>query len=160
MAIFVHYFGAVLPAHPVSRVLSGLSLIQALQPPNFPDASPLSCFYFDSQLNPVSYFYNLLGTLALFSLNGEVTWRGDKEHLLAGTPLPVTVLLHMPGTTAFPVTGSKATPQKKAFIKMWWLDAQETSILTKGSCPVPRGQRKQAAWRGCRHAKESQSIPA
>lgn len=77
-AIFFHYFGAVLPAHPVSHVLSGLSLIQALQPPNLPDLPP-SCSYFDCHLNPVSYFYNLLGAFALFSSNGKATGGGTRN---------------------------------------------------------------------------------
>lgn len=76
--IFFRYFGAVLPAHLISHVLSGLSLIQALQPPNLPDL-PRSCSYFDCQFNPVSYFYNLLGTFALFSLNGKATGGGTRN---------------------------------------------------------------------------------
>lgn len=76
--IFFRYFGAVFPAHLISHVLSGLSLIQALQPPNLPDL-PRSCSYFDCQFNPVSYFYNLLGTFALFSLNGKATGGGTRN---------------------------------------------------------------------------------
>lgn len=107
-----------------------------------------SCFYFDSQFNPVSYFYNLLGTFALFYLNGKGMGRGSRNICwVGGTPFPVTVLLHVPGITDFPV--KQATKQAKTRahenVGAGCHSAQETFNLTKGFCPVPRGQREQRA---------------
>lgn len=116
-----------------------------------------SCFYFDCQFNPVSYFYNLLGTFALFSLNGKATGRGTRNICwVGGTPFPVTMLLHVPGVTAFPV--KQATKQSKTRVHenvgTGCHSTQETSNLTEGFCPVPRGRenREPEESRRCQHA--------
>lgn len=73
----------------ISPSTSGLTcVIWALLNPSPPTPKfsrpPLSCFYFDSQFNPVNYFCNLLGTFALFSLNGKATGGDTRSICWAG----------------------------------------------------------------------------
>lgn len=57
-------------------------VIRALLNPSSPtpkSSRPPPQLHFDCQFNPVSYFYNLLGTFALFSLNGKATGGGTRN---------------------------------------------------------------------------------